>query len=190
MTDLAPADLASGDLAPGNHDHGTLAAPDILIIERILPGPVERVWAFLTDSDKRRQWLAAGDMDLTPGAPFTLVWRNDKLDPPSRRPDGFPEEHSLECRIVAVEAPRRLVFKWGTASDAEVVFELEPRGDRVHLRLTHRRVAERATLVNVSAGWHAHLAVLVAKLNDTAPPPFWDTWSRLKADYEARVPAG
>lgn len=169
--------------------YGTLAAPDTLIIERILPGPIERVWAFLTDSDKRRQWLAAGDMELTPGSAFTLIWRNDEFDTPSRRPEGFPEEHSLECRIVAAEAPHLLVFKWGTATDAEVEFKLEPRGDRVHLRLTHRRVAERATLLNVSAGWHTHLALLAAKATGETPPPFWETWLRLKADYEARLKA-
>ena len=54
-------------------------------IQRILPGPIERVWAYLTDSDLRRRWLAAGPMEMKVGAPFELVWRNDELsDPPAR----------------------------------------------------------------------------------------------------------
>ena len=35
--------------------------------ERLLPGPIERVWAFLTESEKRKLWLAAGDFELRPG---------------------------------------------------------------------------------------------------------------------------
>ena len=38
-------------------------------LERLLPGPIERVWAFITESDLRRQWLAAGEFELTVGGP-------------------------------------------------------------------------------------------------------------------------
>jgi uncharacterized protein YndB with AHSA1/START domain len=41
------------------NDYGVLTAPDTLRIERLLPGPIERVWQYLTDSDKRATWLAA-----------------------------------------------------------------------------------------------------------------------------------
>ena len=44
------------------------STPDTLTIARLLPGPIERVWAYLTESDLRRKWLAAGEMDLTLGA--------------------------------------------------------------------------------------------------------------------------
>jgi uncharacterized protein YndB with AHSA1/START domain len=44
-----------------------------LRIQRLLPGPIERVWAYLTESDLRRQWLASGTMQLQPGASFELV---------------------------------------------------------------------------------------------------------------------
>ena len=78
MTDHAPLD-----------DYGALTAPATLMIQRLLPGPIERVWAYLTESDLRRQWLAAGAMALQVGAPFELVWRNDDLtDPPGQRPSG------------------------------------------------------------------------------------------------------
>jgi uncharacterized protein YndB with AHSA1/START domain len=35
--------------------YGVLIEPATLKIQRLLPGPVERVWAYLTDSDLRRQ---------------------------------------------------------------------------------------------------------------------------------------
>ena len=46
---------------PANPDaYGVLTEPATLKIQRLLPGPIERVWAYLTESDLRRQWLAAG----------------------------------------------------------------------------------------------------------------------------------
>src|SRR5690606_7556689 len=35
--------------------------------ERVLPGPIERVWACLTEPEKRRTWLAGGTMELREG---------------------------------------------------------------------------------------------------------------------------
>lgn len=57
------------------------------------------------------------------------------------------------------------------------------------LTQVHRRLPDRATLLSVSAGWHAHLDVLAARTRDEAPEPFWDAWSALKGEYEQRIPA-
>ena len=168
--------------------YGVLTEPATLKIQRLLPGPIERVWAYLTESDMRRRWLAAGEMEIKVGAPFELVWSNSELtDPPSQRPDGFGEEHRLQSRITELDPPRKLAIAWG--STGGVTFELEPAGDKVLLTLIHRRVPDRSTLLNVSAGWHAHLDVLVARLTGEEPGPFWDSWSGLKKEYERRIPA-
>jgi uncharacterized protein YndB with AHSA1/START domain len=168
--------------------HGTLIEPTTLRIERLLPGPIERVWAYLTESELRRRWLAAGEMELKAGAAFELVWRNDELsNPPGRRPPGFGQEHRMQSRIVELDPPRKLVFTWQGGS--EVSFELTPRGRDVLLTLIHRRLPDRTTMLMVGAGWHAHLDVLVARAMGKEPEPFWDAWSRLKADYEQRLPA-
>lgn len=169
--------------------YGALIEPTTLEIQRLLPGPIERVWRYLTDSDLRKQWLAAGVMDLTGGAPFELVWRNDELtDPPGTKPDGFGTEHRMQSRVLACDPPRKLVFTFGQQS--EVTFALDPRGARVLLTVIHKRVPDRATLLKVSAGWHMHLDVLVARVSGTPPhAPFWDGWSRLHGEYEARLPA-
>ena len=168
--------------------YGVLIEPATLKIERLLPGPIERVWSYLTESDLRRQWLAAGVMQMKVGTPFELTWRNDELnDPPSQRPDGFPEQHSMQSRITEFDPPRKLAFTWGVSGG--VSFELEPKGDDVLLTVIHHRVPDRATLLKVSAGWHAHLDTLVARVTGEEPAPFWDVWSRLQKEYDRRLPA-
>jgi uncharacterized protein YndB with AHSA1/START domain len=168
--------------------HGALIEPATLKIQRLLPGPIERVWAYLTDSELRRKWLAAGQMEMKVGAPFEFVWRNDELtNPPGQRPPGFGEEHRMQSRITEFDPPRRLAFTWQGSGD--VSFELEPKGSKVLLTVIHRRLPDRATMLKVGAGWHMHLDVLVARATGEQPEPFWDGWSRLKNEYDRRIPA-
>lgn len=168
--------------------YGALTEPATLKIERLLPGPIERVWAYLTESELRRKWLAAGPMEMKVGAPFELVWRNDELtDPPGQRPPGFGDEHRMQSRITELDPPRKLAFAWQGSGD--VSFELEPRGDHVLLTVIHRRLPDRATLLKVGAGWHMHLDILVARATGKKPAPFWEGWSRLQKEYDKRMPA-
>lgn len=167
--------------------YGSLGEDATLTLERLLPGSIDRVWAYLTESDLRRQWLAAGTMDMRVGAPFELVWRNAELtENPGSRPEGFGEEHRLDSEITELDPPYRLSISWG--STGGVTFELEPVGDMVRFTVTHRRIPDRSIMLNVSAGWHAHLDVLAARLAGEEPDPFWDHWVALKAEYERRIP--
>ena len=177
MTDLAALDA-----------YGVLTEPATLTIQRLLPGPVERIWAYLTQSELRRQWLASGQMEMRVGTSFELVWRNDELsDPPGRRPEGFPEEHRMQSRITELHPPYKLAISWGNTGG--VSFELEPQGDKVLLTVTHRRLPDRSTMLNVSAGWHMHLDILAARAAGEEPEAFWEGWARLKNEYDRRLPA-
>ncbi|MDO9166239.1 MAG: SRPBCC family protein [Rhodoferax sp.] len=168
--------------------HGVLTEPATLTLQRLLPGSIERVWAYLTESPLRQQWLAAGTMTLEPGAPFELVWRNDELsDTPGQRPAGFPEEQRMPSRITELDPPRKLAFTWQGSGD--VSFELAELGDQVLLTVVHRRLPDRSTLTMVGAGWHMHLDLLVASMKGEAKAPFWEGWSRLRQVYEQRLPA-
>jgi len=167
--------------------YGALVEPATLKIERLLPGPIERVWAFLTESELRRKWLAAGEMEMKVGAPFELVWRNDELtDPPGVRPPGFSVEHRMQSRITELDPPRKLAFAWQGSGD--VSFELAPMGDQVLLIVIHRRLPNRKMLVGVGSGWHAHLDLFVARAKGEAFPPFWDVVTRLRQEYDRRLP--
>jgi uncharacterized protein YndB with AHSA1/START domain len=168
--------------------YGALSEPATLTIQRVLPGPIERVWAYLTDSDLRRQWLAAGPMAMRVGTPFEFVWRNDELsDPPAQRPASFPEEHRMQSRITELDPPHKLSFTWDGSGD--VSFELKKHGNEVLLTVVHRRLPDRDTLLKVAAGWHMHLDTLVARVTGKEPQPFWQGWSSLMQDYDRRLPA-
>ena len=48
-------------------EYGVVTEPRTIRMERLLPGPIERVWDYLTDSAKRGKWFAAGKMELRVG---------------------------------------------------------------------------------------------------------------------------
>lgn len=162
--------------------------PATLTLRRRLPGPVETVWAYLTDGALRRQWLAAGAMTLQPSASFELVWRNDELsDRADERPEGFSAESRATCRITELEPLRRLRFDWPGVGD--VSFQLDADGSDVLLTVTHRRLPDHATSVKVAAGWHMHLDVLMARASGKPAPSFWRGWRQLCGAYEQRIGA-
>jgi uncharacterized protein YndB with AHSA1/START domain len=168
--------------------YAVLDEPTTLRIERLLPGPVQRVWDYLTKSELRGQWFASGEMDLSVGGAVELIWRNDELtDPPGRRPEGASGEHRMQSRIVEIDLLRKLTISWGPGST--VSFELEGRGSDVLLTIVHRGVADRAKLLSFAPGWHTHLGLLAARLDGRRPKPFWDEIARLKDEYDRRMPA-
>ncbi len=168
--------------------YGTLIEPATLKIQRLLPGPIDRVWRYLTQSDLRRQWLAAGAMEMKADTPFTFTWRNDELtDPPGQRPEGMGAEHSMTGRLLEVDPPRKLTFAWSDTG-GEVSFELEPQGSEVLLTVIHRRIPDRDFLLRVAGGWHMHIDLLADRLAGRTPAtPFWDGWARLKGEYAQRL---
>ena len=176
-----------------NNTFGVVADDGTLRIERVLPGPIERVWAYLTDSDKRGRWLARGAMALHPGGRVDLHFRHAELSPeegaPSGRYCGMEKGHDSHGYVIDCEPPRLLRMTWAeeTGAPSEVTFELSPEGDDVRLLLTHRRLPDRAGLLSVAGGWHTHLDILRDHLEGRTPPNFWKTHARLEREYEARV---
>lgn len=177
-------------------DYGTVIDTGTVRFERLLPGPVERVWTFLTDPEARGSWLAAGPMELRVGGAVELRFRHADLSPhdgpvPERYARMAREGHVLRGRVTQCEPPRLLSFTWGEDDDeppSEVTFELTPVGTNVRLRLTHRRLDGRAVMVSVASGWHTHLDILGVRLAGGAPAPFWAQHQGWERAYEARLP--
>ena len=68
-----------------------------------------------------------------------------------------------------------------------MTFTLDEQGDEVLLTIVHRRIEDPEVLLNVSAGWHAHLDVLEARTQGAAAAPHWDNWARLREVYAERL---
>ncbi|HSD91867.1 MAG TPA: SRPBCC family protein [Methyloceanibacter sp.] len=170
------------------NEYGVVTHPDTVRLERLLPGPIERVWDYLTDSKKRGKWLASGPMDLRVGGKVELTWHHADLSAEKIAPEKFRkyDGHVMTGQITACDPPHLLSYTFGDSG--EVTFELTPKGKDVLLVLTHRRLADRKTMVSVSTGWHSHLAILTDLLEGNEPRPFWTTVTKMEAEYEKRIP--
>ena len=175
---------------------GTLLESGVVRFERLLPGPIERVWAYLTEPEKRARWLAGGEMELRVGGRVELRFRHADLSPvPAPTPERFAanaEGSAVPGTVTACDPPRRLAFTWGEGGDrwSEVTFELEAVSEGVRLTVTHRRLGdEPAVWANVAGGWHTHLAILEDRLHGRVPPPFFLAFEPIEAAYVERFGA-
>ena len=170
-----------------NEENGRFTGPSEVCIVRLLPGPIERVWEYLTDPGKRARWFAGGPMEQRKGGKLTLKFLHKNIAPDEVPPADYAEVHNkgmeMEGVVTRCEPPRVLAYTFG--SDSEVTFELSEQGRNVQLVLTHRSKGEDLPeLANYGSGWHTHIALLLAILEGTKAPPFWATHARLLGEYE------
>ena len=83
------------------NEFGVVTEARTLRIRRVLPGPIERVWAYLTESEKRAKWLAAGEMELRVGGRVELTFRHSGLSPHA---EPIPEKYA-EIRRLGLRGP-------------------------------------------------------------------------------------
>ncbi len=174
------------------NEYGVMTEPGTVRLERLLPGPAERVWAWLTESGKRGKWLAPGEMELRVGGKVTLNFMHADLSSEKEVPEKFKGlecGHTMHGVVTRCEPPHVLSYTWAHPADSEVTFELFPRGDQTLLVVTHVWLGERNTMINVAAGWHAHTGLLEDQINGVEPRPFWTTHAALAAEYEKRFAA-
>ena len=167
----------------------TLVEPGTVRLERLLPGPLERVWAYITESDKRAKWLAAGEFDLRVGGKARLEFDNSRLSSDKTAPEKYKDRQvsKSEGVITRLEPMRALAHTWTwNGGDTEVTYELTPKGKDVLLAIVHRRLGKDLT-PSVMGGWDVHTGILADVLNGAEPRPFWKTHSRLEAEYGATL---
>ena len=174
-------------------EYGTSPEAATVRLERVLPGPIERVWAYLTDSEKRGKWFASGPMDLRPGGKVEFHSHNSELVPGSGPP---PEKYKdfegmvSYGTVTRCEPPNVLSFLWGEGpeDESEVTFELTEHGEQVFMALTHRRLRNRTEMIGVASGWHVHVGIVIDLLNGREPKPFWPSLEKLEVEYDKRLP--
>jgi hypothetical protein len=91
------------------NESATLIAPATMRLERLLPGPVERVWAYLTESEKRATWLCGGEFELRVGGRVRLEFDMPGFRARKRRPRGIkaPSTHASKERLRALSHSAR-----------------------------------------------------------------------------------
>ena len=170
-----------------DRDRGSLTG-DTVRFERLLPGPIERVWSYLTEGPLLKMWLAEdGAVPPRVGESFVLTMGGG---------DDMPEREGYEPKtygtVLTYDPPRVLEYTWGvkapdgTMLNSTVRFELEQRGDRVALTLTHVPVLpgfETRTL----SGWHALLDTLRARLEGAEPADPMAAMRALLRQYESQL---
>jgi len=162
----------------------TLIKPSTIRFERLLPGPVERVWAYLVESEKRARWLAGGEFELRVGGKIELIFDNDHLSEESRD-FGIKKMDGVITRL----EPMKLLahtWKWGEEY-SDVVYELFPRGKDVLLTIQHRLPESGGVNRGVAGGWATHVGILVDVLEGKKPRPFWSTHDREVKVFESTL---
>ena len=169
--------------------HGKLLDEQTVRLERLLPGPIELVWAYLTESEKRGKWLATGETEPRVGGKVELRFNHNNLSP-----EQDSEAPSTDCgddtvhygTVTKYEPSHTLAYTWAenTGGTSEVLFELETVGEQVRLTITHERLPDMETIVGVSSGWETHVAIMADCLSGNTPKPFWGVFNRLKTAYE------
>jgi uncharacterized protein YndB with AHSA1/START domain len=120
----------------------------VLILERTLKHPIEDVWAALTESGQLPAWGPfATDRDLVSTGPVVL-------------------SHVNHREVLAVEAPRLLIFKWGNDI---LRWELSSSDHNTLLILRHR-FTEYEMAPSLAAGWTLCLKGLTGILEGKQMP--------------------
>ena len=166
----------------------TLVKPSTVRLERLLPGPVERVWAYLVDSRKRAAWLAAGEFDLRVGGKIELIFENDKLSGETA-PDGKSGgPRKFTGKITRLEPLKALAYTWDwDGKDSDVLYELAPQGKDVLLTIHHKLPDDRGLVCAVGGGWQAHTGILADQLNGVQPRGFWSSHDRYMKEFAASI---
>ena len=175
------------------NNYGELIDSSTVRFERMLAGPIDRVWSYLTDGEKRAKWLAGGDTEPREGGQIELHFHHASLsnktdiEKPAKYAD-MPEEVRFSGTVTRYEPPNIFAHTWEWENECtEVCYELEECGDAVRLVLTHRKLDSREDKLNVSTGWHTHLDILCEVLEGREPEAFWKRHTPLEAEYDQRL---
>jgi uncharacterized protein YndB with AHSA1/START domain len=169
-----------------SEDYGTQLEDGSMRFVRKVPGPIERVWAYLVEPEKRVLWLCGGTSGQEAGDSFTLAFDNSKLGDGAESEEDAARHnpHQMTAELVTSEPPRVLAFRW---NGAETRFELEEAGDTVKLTVIQSPPSELTQRIGMASGWHTHLGLLVTVLQDDPPRNFWPAFDAAKSHYEAVV---
>ena len=164
------------------------ATGNTLRISRRLPGPIERAWSYLVESEKRALWFAGGEWELRVGGKAQVVFDHTRVSHEPTPEAWQPMEGVASVgTITRVDPPRLLAYSFEMGeSKFEVTFELAAEGKDVILTITQAPVADAQGQAAFASGWHAYLDILQDRLRGIEPRAFWTNFDQLQKEYEGR----
>lgn len=174
--------------------YGVVLESGAVRFERLLPGPIERVWSYLTEAEKRATWFCGGETEPRAGGRISLFFKHSQITderPPESARKMNDEGAMMQGTVTEWDPPHRFAFNWVGMGDpdSDVEIELSQAGDKVKLVLTHRRLATKERMAMVSSGWHLHIDLLEDQLNGAKPRAFWSRHEELQAEYAEKQAA-
>ena len=142
---------------------GKTKAETAVRFERLVPGPIERVWNYLTQGDQIARWFGG------PVEKYTMEPRVGGVI-------SFGDDH-IRGVVTQWKPPKVLAYTWNVFSPGEfespypesyVQFELEQKGKDILLILTHRPIPDDFQ-PQTMMGWHTFLDRLMALLRGDEP---------------------
>ena len=119
-----------------------------LTVSAIYPHPLEAVWAAITDREALRAWFLENDFEPRLGQRFSV---------------SGPHLGTVNCLVVALEAPRRMEWSWQSfdlPTPARVVFTLEEVPEGTRLTVDHFGRAHARHEADITRGWPNRLGRL------------------------------
>jgi uncharacterized protein YndB with AHSA1/START domain len=131
-----------------------------IVVEYDLPHAPAKVWRALTEPALLAVWLMQNDMVAEVGRHFTFK------APPIGEWDGV-----VQCQVLEVEAPKRLVYSWRGGSgnsrlDTVVHWTLEASATGTRLKLEHAGFLpmNRMAFEAMSKGWGGKVAARISEV--------------------------
>lgn len=121
-----------------------------IVVERVFPHAVQKVWRALTTPDLIARWLMQNDFALERGHRFTF------------RATPVPGWSGMtNCQVLEIEPAKRLVYTWGDGSESVsglktvVTWTLteEAGGTRVRMEQSGFRPEDEAGFKGMGGGW-------------------------------------
>ena len=125
---------------------------DVVVVEKILHAPVDRVWSAITNKNEMKAWYFDLE-DFKPEQGFTFKF------------NGGPEEGPVYvhlCEVTEVIPEQKLTYSWryeGLPGISYVTWALEAKGENTLLTLTHTGLGSIAVsgaafaIENFKGGW-------------------------------------
>jgi uncharacterized protein YndB with AHSA1/START domain len=170
---------------------GTLRDLHTVEFKRLIPGPIELAWDYLTKPELLRTWFADVTLEPRLGGAVTVHFHDHTC--------GGGTGGGVHGTVREFRPPHVIAFTWiqqrlqpdGSSmeeDEGEVRFELAEKGDKVLLTLLHSRQTTEE-LLGHSAGWHAYLDNLESLMSGRKRVDFMQVVGRVRPKYEERLAA-